>query len=143
MKLTKEEALAKIKELEAFIKQEDEVILVPDCIEITKSGWKYSMWIWNWKQELFYNKDTSTFWIIAEPASDIIKCKLVKVEAKDKEIGKIYYRSDDWLNNIENIVGYSIYLWDDKYVYWSKSFWINCCSVSDMSRKSRYEVVNV
>lgn len=146
--LTPEEKIAKatklLEEAKAELQKKDGIVYVPDCIEITKSCWCESMWIRAWVQKLYFNNSVEMFWIYSESVCDSIKCKLVKVNREDREVGKIYFETDnDDFSNMSDIRYYNLYLWEKNYLYWSDRLWVNVPLVSDDYFANSYEVVAV
>ena len=121
MKITKEQALVKIAELQEFIKGKEEVILVPDNIRIEKDfdDWDELWIVFNDdKQVLSYNESNGGVYSVSfSDNDDFIKCKLVKVDQGDRKVGYTYYRSDNDTGSIDNLNNYCKYLWEWKYVF--------------------------
>ena len=100
----------------------NKVTLVPENI-IFQHGWKCWDWDSLWivfnkqKQLLIYSEENLWVYQVTIPSKDcFVKCKLVKVNPKDRQVGHTYYRSDYDLDYLHDISQYCKYLWEDKYV---------------------------
>jgi len=145
MKITKEEALTKIAELQEFIKWEDEVILVPDNIKVEDCcGYWDELWIiFNGGKQCLYCDFTSWennlgLYAVSSASDDCFqRCKLVKVNPEDRKVGYTYYHSDEKLYDIGAISHYCKYLWEWKYAH--TAYWQ--IYLSSQKRNDRYQVV--
>ena len=143
MKLTKEQALVKIAELQEFIKWEDEVVLVPANIKIENGfGHWDDLWIaFNKnKQTLVYRKENGGVYNVSSSDNgDFIQCKLVKVDQGDRKVGYTYHYTEcPWvIEDTDNLYQYCKYLWEWKYAHtvdWK-------ISLGTAERSHRYQVV--
>jgi len=146
--ITKIEALKKIKELEAYIKNKDTEILVPDCIKIEGDMWwtgdSLGIVFNEERQTLYGNSIWDTFvWCVAlAKKSDYVKAKLEEVDVNDLEPWQVYFCTDrDEIadSELKDIDLYAIYLWDGKY---AMSDWEGV-GVYDMERDYWYKVVEI
>ena len=99
--MNKKDALKKIEELKEFIKNKDtkiDVILVPDCIKIERcvgNGDNLGIVFNDNKQCLIYEKEFGCYGVNASYCYDFVKCKLVKVEKKDRIVGYTYHHTNN------------------------------------------------
>lgn len=115
-------------------------ILVPEGINITRSGNKPC--IVNGNQVLYYSNGGN--WAVyvrdnAERFRNKVKCKLVRCEWEDLEVGDIFYCSDLGLDRIGQLARYKIKLDDESHAYW----WENSVMVRDFTWNLYYKVVPI
>ena len=145
--MTKTEALEKIKELEAYIKNKDNDILVPDCIKIEEKMWRRKSLgiVFNEEKQTLYGNyiwDTTVWCVNSTSQSDYVKAKLVEVDEIDLEPWQLYFQTDsDEIvdSELDDIWYYAIYLWDEKYavVEWKS------VNVYGAERRHWYKVVEI
>ena len=120
-----DELIKKANELKELANEQD-YILVPDNIKITKPVFWFWMWIINWEQELFYNKYYKNWLVRGIDSRDndrIIKCKLTPCEYEDLEPWDVFYRTNIKGDDFEDLHQYAIKLND-----WScqRRSWNDC-----------------
>ena len=113
-----DELIKKANELKELANEQD-CILVPDNIKITKSIHWFSMWITNWDQELYYSHRYKNWVINASfDEKEIIKCKLTPCEYEDLKPWDLFYFDDDKHSDFKDLLWYAIKLNDWSYQSW-------------------------
>ena len=111
-----DELIKKANELKKLANNQD-IILVPDEIKITKSIMWYSMWIVNQNKELLYNYLYQNWAVSSSFDTDqLIKCKLTPCKYEDLQPWDLFYRSED--EDFKDLIWYAIKLNDWTYQYW-------------------------
>ena len=114
-----DELIAKANELKELAnKEESNVILIPDNIKITESLWKFSKWILNWTQQLYYYTEYNYWKVDWHKYTDKIKCKLIPCKYEDLKPWDIFYRDSSNTPTFDDLVWYALKL-KEWYQYWS------------------------
>ena len=109
---------AKANELKELAnKEESNVILVPDNIQITESVCELGKWIVNWTQQLYYDTEDNHWIIDWHKQSDKIKCKLTPCKYEDLQPWDIFYRDDNANPDFDDLIWYAIKL-KEWYQFW-------------------------
>ena len=120
-----DELIAKANELKELANNQD-YILVPDKIKITKSIMWDSMWIENQNKELRYNYLYQNWAVSCWFYRDhLIKCKLTPYKYEDLNPWDLFYRSDDIGTHFECFEWYAIKLNDNSYQHWNNGSCMN------------------
>lgn len=144
--MTKKEAVQKLKELQDYIENyEDDIILVPENIKIeANSGYWDGLWIqFNGNRQkllMAWNYGLwNMYWVYTSFECDRVKCKLIRVDKKDLKVWYTYYASNKWLQNIDELFSYNKYLGDGKFAYINHE--INVCICDSWIYWQFYQVV--
>ena len=119
-----DELIKKANELKELANEQD-IILVPDKIKITKSIYWYSKWIQNWNKVLFYNYRHWDWVVNLAECFETIKCKLTPCEYEDLEAWDLFYFDDNKHSDFKDLLWYAIKLNDWSYQGWDGKDCIN------------------
>ena len=114
-----DELIKKANELKGLANQEEEIILVPDEIKITKSTYWYSKAIINKNHELYYNYHNENWAVSSDyEAKNLIKCKLTPCKYEYLKPWDLFYFDDNKKSDLKDLFWYAIKLNDWTYQGW-------------------------
>ena len=106
-----------LSELKKEITQEKEIIYVPEIIKFELFATKLGLAFNSDKQTIYYDYEDKIYNVSASNELDFVKCKLVKVDKKDRKIGNWYYINIfDNIDHSYKLDNYKLYLGGDNYV---------------------------
>ena len=122
--LNKADELEKVLQtLRSLINKEEEIILVPNEIKISKEWYKLA--IHNWKHKLYYETMSWTWLVLDWMLHTYIQCKLTPCEYKDLKPWDVFYRSDNENTGFKDLAWYAIKLNNWTYQYWGNKNCVN------------------